>query len=362
MAEKNLAFSTRRKLRRLTLLLEEAYFRPMTVASVRLFITAVPIFGGLWAGGARGETPVGSVDQLRALQKKVEQVAEKGLPATVSLFSEKNESSGSGVIISREGLVLTAGHVVEGLEEVTVVFPDGKQARGRVLGSNRSKDAAMVKLVDGTPWPFVELGDSKLVKVGDFVVSLGHAGGYDAVRTPPVRFGRVVALNPLGFIGTDCTLIGGDSGGPLFDLEGRVIGIHSSIGASLMSNNHTGIQNFKTDWTRLEKGDTWGRLTMNPLMNPDRPVIGFNVDRAVPGGVQLAEVYPDSPADVAGMKKGDVVVSIDGREVRSLRELQGILSSSEPGDEVEVTYERDGETKVRSLKLARLADVMPEQD
>jgi serine protease Do len=283
-----------------------------------------------------------------------------GLPATVSLFSEKSESSGSGVIISREGLILTAGHVVEGLEEVTVVFPGGKQARGKVLGSNRSKDVAMVKLQQGEEWPFMELGDSGAVKVGDFVISLGHAGGYDALRTPPVRFGRVVALNPLGFIGTDCALIGGDSGGPLFDLEGKVIGIHSSIGASLMSNNHTGVQNFKADWARLEKGETWGRLTMNPLMNPDRPVIGFNVAGAVPGGVQLAEVHPDSPAEMAGMRRGDVVVSIDGQQVKSLRELQGILSRHEPGNEVELAFTRRGESMSCKLKLARLADVMPE--
>ena len=209
----------------------------------------------------------------------------------------------------------------------------------------------MVKLQQGEEWPFMELGDSGAVKVGDFVISLGHAGGYDALRTPPVRFGRVVVLNPLGFIGTDCALIGGDSGGPLFDLEGKVIGIHSSIGARLMSNNHTGVQNFKADW---------GRLTMNPLMNPDRPVIGFNVAGAVPGGVQLAEVHPDSPAEMAGMRRGDVVVSIDGQQVKSLRELQGILSRHEPGNEVELAFTRRAESMSCKLKLARLADVMPE--
>ncbi|MEC9055867.1 MAG: trypsin-like peptidase domain-containing protein, partial [Verrucomicrobiota bacterium] len=195
--------------------------------------------------------------QLKELESKVEEVSRQGLPATVSLFSEKSESSGSGVIISRKGLILTAGHVVEGLEEVTVVFPDGKQARGRVLGSNLSKDAAMVRLEPEGEWPFVALGDSRGTKVGDFVISLGHAGGYDALRSPPVRFGRVVALNPLGFIGTDCALIGGDSGGPLFNLKGEVIGIHSSNWASLMANNHTGVQNFKVDWSSLEKGETW---------------------------------------------------------------------------------------------------------
>lgn len=307
------------------------------------------------------EVPSFGPEQLRALQNKVQDVSEKGLHATVSLFSEASESSGSGVIISKNGLILTAGHVVEGLEEVTVVFSDGKQARGKVLGSNLSKDSAMVKLAEETEWPFVELGDSRGVEVGDFVLSLGHAGGFDALRTPPVRFGRVVALNPLGFIGSDCALIGGDSGGPLFNLKGEVIAIHSSIGANLSANNHTGVQNFRTDWERLINGETWGRLTMNPLMNPDRPVIGFNVAGAVEEGVRLGEVYPDSPADVAGMRRDDIVVSIDGQPVKSLRGLQGILSEYEPGNEVELTFNREGQSKTCMVKLARLADVMPEE-
>lgn len=333
----------------------------MRVASVRPAIAGfLAVFGGL-SGGLQAETSVKGLARLRALQDKVERVTEKALPATVSLFSKKSESSGSGVIISREGLILTAGHVVDGLDEITVVFPDGKQASGKVLGSNRTKDSAMVKLVEEGPWPFVELGDSKTVKVGDFVISLGHAGGYDPLRTPPVRFGRVVGANTLGFIGSDCTLIGGDSGGPLFDLEGKLIGIHSSIGASLMSNNHSSIQNFKTDWERLERGETWGKLTMNPLMNPDRPVIGFNVAGSVPGGVKLAEVYRDSPAEVAGMKRGDILVSVDGSKVGTLRELQGILADRKPGDQVELTFRRRTETRKTTLKLARLADVMPEQ-
>lgn len=333
----------------------------MRVASVRPLIAVFLAIYSVLVTDLRAENPVETLEQLRVLQGKVQDVVEKVLPATVSLFSEKSESSGSGVIISRDGLILTAGHVIEGLEEVTVVFPNGKQARADVLGANLSKDCAMAKLQGAGPWPFVEQGDSKTLKVGDFVVALGHAGGYDALRTPPARFGRVVGLNPLGFIGTDCTLIGGDSGGPLFNLEGDVVGIHSSIGGSLMANNHTGISSFKADWARLEKGDTWGRLTMNPLMNPDRPVIGFNVDGAVRGGVRLAEVFPDSPAAAAGMKTGDVLKTIDGKRVRSLRELQGILSEREPGDEVKLTFSRRGEDRTRTLKLARLADVMGEQ-
>ena len=101
---------------------------------------------------------------------------------------------------------------------------------------------------------------------------------------------------------------------------------------------------------------------MNPLMNPDRPVIGFNVAGAVAEGVRLGEVYPDSPADVAGMRQDDVVVSIDGQPVQSLRGLQGILSEYEPGNEVELIFTREGQRKTCMVKLARLADVMPEEE
>lgn len=200
------------------------------------------------------------------------------------------------------------------------------------------------------------------MEVGDFVVSLGHAGGYDPLRTPPVRFGRVVGMNPLGFIGTDCTLIGGDSGGPLFDLEGKLIAIHSSIGASLMANNHTGVNNFKSDWARLEKGETWGKLTMNPLKNPDRPVIGFDVSGAAAGGVKLGKVFDDSPAALIGMKTGDILKTIDGEKIGSLRKLQRILAEKEPGDQITLTFSHRGEDRTRKLKLARLADVVPNQE
>lgn len=317
----------------------------------------------LWLGGlARADEPVATVADLRALEGKVKMVTEMAVPATVSLYSEKAGSSGSGVIVSREGVILTAAHVVDGAETMTVIFPDGKQAEARVLGANRSKDAAMVRLVGEGPWPYVEMGESKELKVGQFVVSLGHAGGYDPVRTPPVRFGRVVAINPIGFVATDCTLIGGDSGGPLFDLEGRVVGIHSSIGASLMANNHTGVSGFKSDWERLEKGDTWGRLTMNPLMNPDRPVMGFNVEGAVDGGVRISEIFPDSPAQAAGLRRGDILQAINGKPVRSLRMLQGFLAEREPGEEVEIEFTRNGRERFKRLKLARLADVLGDEE
>ncbi len=103
-------------------------------------------------------------------------------------------------------------------------------------------------------WPYAEVGTSKTLTTGDLVVALGHAGGFDPVRTPPVRFGRIITHQSNKFLSTDCTLIGGDSGGPLFDLNGKVIGIHSSIGTDLSSNNHASIEGFHQDWKKLQAG------------------------------------------------------------------------------------------------------------
>src|SRR5690606_14730992 len=107
--------------------------------------------------------------------------------------------------------------VIQGAEEVTVNFPDGTKAPGKVLGANYSKDIAMVQIEEEGPWPYMPLGESRPLAAGDWVVAMGHSAGFDKLRTPPVRFGRVISTGPGNFLTTDCKLIGGDSGGPLFD-------------------------------------------------------------------------------------------------------------------------------------------------
>lgn len=326
-----------------------------------LTIGLVPL---LFFSPVQASPPVQSLKDLESLQTKVTEVVKRVTPATVSLFSARNGASGSGIIVSKDGLILTAGHVVRGAEEMTVIFPNGKQARAKVLGAHYTRDSAMAQIIDQPPggsWPHVEVGHSRSLESGDLVVALGHAGGFDPIRTPPVRFGRIIARGPNQFISTDCTLIGGDSGGPLFDLHGRVIGIHSSIGASLSSNNHAGIEGFHQDWEKLKKGITWGRLGGSGLDDPDAPVIGIITGDSARGGVSIRHVFAGGPASQAGLRAGDIIRTINHRKIPNLRILHAAIARYKPGDTIKVRITRGGNSLVRSITLGRRGDVLPDE-
>ncbi len=319
-------------------------------------------FAALALSSLQAREPVRTLQDLMDLEEKVSSVSRNVLPMTVALLSGDTESSGSGVITSADGLVLTAAHVIQGSEEVVVVFPDGKEVQGKVLGANYSKDIAMVRITEPGPWPYVELGESRPLKAGDWVVALGHSAGFDPGRTPPVRFGRVVSEGPGNFFTTDCTLIGGDSGGPLFDLNGRLVGIHSSIGFSLKNNNHAGIDGFVVDWDRMLAGEAWGRLSMNPFAPSEMPVlgIGMGMGRGV-RGVPVESVAPGSPAAAAGVRIGDVIESLNGSRIRHGQELLQILAKRQAGDTVTLGILRDQRQLEMEVRLARLSDIYDER-
>jgi serine protease Do len=304
----------------------------------------------LWLAPALpAREPAATVADLARIEAKVEAVAAKVTDATVALLSEKTQSSGSGVVTTAAGLILTAAHVVHGSAEVLVVFPSGKQVTGKVLGANYSKDVAMVQITTNGPWPCAERGVSKPLEAGDWVIALGHSEGFEPDRPPPVRFGRVISKGPGNFLTTDCTLIGGDSGGPLFDLDGKIVGINSSIGKSLTNNNHAGIDGFRDDWERLMKGEVWGSLDLDPRTNPERSVLGIELDRSRPDeGVPVIGVYPRSPAAAAGIKIGDIITTVDGSAITDGEELTQILVKRRPGEEVTLGVLRDDrETKIK---------------
>jgi serine protease Do len=326
------------------------------------FLTTASVLSAWLVVTAIG-APLDGPGALLRLQEQVAAVAKEKMPSTVALIAESTGASGSGVIVSEDGLILTAAHVIQGAEDLWVVFPDGRQVKGKSLGANYTRDAAMVRIVDpGAPWPAATLGASRMLEAGDWVVALGHSAGFDAARTPPVRFGRVISKGPGNFLTTDCTLIGGDSGGPLFDLDGRIVAIHSSIGQSLENNNHSGIDGFIEDWDRMLDGESWGRLSLNPFANPDMPVLGIAMGQHRRGGrgVPVAEVVPGSPAAAAGVRIGDVILAIDDVEIRNGSQLLQTLAKRNAGETVRLRLAQDrGERKVEVV-LARREELFEE--
>ena len=293
---------------------------------------------------------------LRALQTQVQAVVAKVAPAVVGL---RIRGQGSGVIISEDGYVLTAGHVVGAPgRDVQIILGNGRFVRGKSLGVNYGVDSGLVKITDDPPeggkWPFVEMGRSFTLQRGQWCVALGHPGGYKFGRTPPLRLGRILDVRG-SFVRTDCTLVGGDSGGPLFDLDGRVIAIHSRIGNSLNDNMHVPVDTYRGTWDRLASGDAWGYRLGG---RPGSPYLGFEVDPDAPD-CRIGELYPASPVGAAGLRKGDVIVKFGGQSVANTGELALMLGGRKVGDEVPIEARRDGQTIKVKVTIGRWPTTQP---
>ena len=308
----------------------------------------VAIFSTNVALAQADQTGVRSLEKLKEVEEKVKLVAERNTDACVAITAKS--SAGSGVIVSPDGLILTAGHVMTpGVKEYEILFPDGRTAYAKPLGSNLGVDAGMVKINDPGPWPFVEIGKADELKKGDWVVSLGHSGGYELGRKPPVRTGRVLGRTEYQ-LETDAVLIGGDSGGPLFNLDGELVGIHSSIGDSVAENRHVTTETFQRDFDRLKRGESWGQLPelVNKNDGTKPPKIGIVID------LQTAEVKlvrEKSPASAIGIREGDIILKFDGQKLESGRQLIDIVKTKISGDVARIVFKRDETIIDREIRL-----------
>ncbi len=172
-------------------------------------------------------------------------------------------------------------------------------------------------------------------------MSTGHPLGYQRGRAPVVRLGRIVSSDS-SVIHTDCTLISGDSGGPLFDLQGEVIGIHSRIARPLTMNFHVPVSTYSDTWDRLAASQQWG--------GGDGPMIGIRGEDSA-GGCLVKEVFNGLPADRAGLKAGDLISKFEGAEVQSLQDLIDEISRHKSGEEVTLEFVRDGQRVLKKLVL-----------
>jgi serine protease Do len=320
-------------------------FLPSLRGALCVLLTNLLVLG--LAGAAAADTPAAlqeapeTLEDLRALQKQVRAVVEKVSPATVAV--RVGPAVGSGVIVSADGYVLTAGHVSgEPGREAIVQLSDGRQVQGKTLGINLGADSGMIKIEDEGKWPFVEMGKSAALKKGQWCIATGHPGGPRRGRGPVVRLGRVLTVGKR-FLRTDCTLISGDSGGPLFDLDGKVIGIHSHIGGPLTVNMHVVVDTYRDTWDRLAKGESWGG---GP--RPGGPYLGVRLDSEAPECI-IRAVEADSPAAKAGLQPGDVVLRFNRDKVVDADDLVARTARRKPGDEVTLEVRRDQE--VLQLKI-----------
>jgi serine protease Do len=290
------------------------------------------------------------VEDLREIQEQLHRVIAQALPATVSV--EIDDAAGSGVIVSRDGLILTAAHVIgRAGRRAWIELPDGRRLRGRTLGADHEADAGMIKL-DSPPsdLPFAPIAEGAPLELGEWVVTTGQPGGLVTGRAPPVRLGRVLFRDD-DVLCTDCKLVGGDSGGPLFNMRGEVVGIHSSIGPRITHNFHVPIEAFRRNWDRLVAGELWGGRYDEQLRDDGRPVLGVS-GNSVGGRCVITDVAAGLPAAKAGMRVGDIVRAVDGRPIDTFEQLADIISFKTPGDRLALTIERAGETLELRVQLS----------
>jgi S1-C subfamily serine protease len=203
-----------------------------------------------------------------------------------------------------------------------------------------------MKIADVTNLPFVEMGLSDKLNEGQWCLAMGHPGGYQSDRKPVLRLGRVLFTSQ-EVITTDCTLVGGDSGGPLFDMQGRVIGINSRIATDLKSNMHVPVNTFQETWDRLTKAEEWGFF---PGQRPSLGVVGEEGATEA----KLASISPDSPAEKAGLKAGDVVLKFDDVTISNFASLAAEVQKCQPGAKVTIEIKRGDETKTfKDVRIGR---------
>ena len=326
-----------------------------------LSLAVLPILAQGPDAGAEFELApnVKNFKELQKLDRQIVDMSKRAQPATVCLVSMDGRGSGSGVVVSEDGLILTAAHVTSSMPNgVIVIFPDGTRKAGEILGADYNRDASMVQITDEGKYPFVSTGQSNGLQRNQWTVALGHSGGFDPTRKPPVRLGRVLANTD--FVVTDTAVVGGDSGGPLFDVEGRVIGIHSNIGMTLSENRHVPIQVYLSQWEKLKEGKTSGRRfnsNPQPVQSPDRPMLGVKLG-AGEGGVLVTEVVPNSPAEKAGLKGGDLIIKVNGKEVSEPDGLIRLVGEFKAGDEISFVFRRNGAEKSGKATLIKLKDLM----
>lgn len=280
-----------------------------------------------------------------------------------SVRTPKQQGSGSGVIISADGYIVTNNHVVADADELTVTLNDNKEYSARIIGTDKASDLALIK-IDGKNLPAITIANSDDIKVGEWVLAVGNPFNLTNTVTAGIVSAKARSLYQNGvesFIQTDAAINPGNSGGALVNTRGELIGINAmlysqtgsfsgygfAIPTSIMNKVVADLKQYGTVQRALI--GIQGQDVKNYVdAKKDK---GEDIDLGTMEGIYVAKVTEESAAEEAGMKEGDVITAIDGKPVSKMAELQEVLAKKRPGDKVTVTYLRDKKKATKTVTL-----------
>ncbi|MEM9438071.1 MAG: Do family serine endopeptidase [Pseudomonadota bacterium] len=314
-------------------------------------ITTSTVVAGRTDQGPQGIVPEGSPfeDFFREFEDR------RGNPGQ---RPRRSSALGSGFVISEDGYIVTNNHVIEGADEITIEFFSGDTMVAELVGTDPNTDIALLKVSSDDALPFVPFGDSDTARVGDWVIAMGNPLGQGFSVSAGIVSARNRELSGTydDYIQTDAAINRGNSGGPLFNLEGEVIGVNTAIlspnggsigiGFSMASNVVTNVVNQLQEFGETRRG--WLGVRIQDVTPDLAEAIGL--EEAV--GAAVTDV-PEGPARDAGMETNDIIVRFDGVEVTDTRELVRIVGNSPVGKEVPVVVLRDGRTETLTVVLGR---------
>ncbi|MCK4766389.1 MAG: Do family serine endopeptidase [Candidatus Aminicenantes bacterium] len=278
---------------------------------------------------------------------------------------ERVSGSGSGFFISKDGYLITNNHVVKNAIKIRIVDVDNKEYTATKIGADPKSDLALLK-VEGDNFSLIELGDSNKLEVGEWVLAIGNPFGQGGTVTAGIVSAKGRELQGLeveyqNFIQTDAAINRGNSGGPLINMEGKAIGINSvilsnsggniGIGFSIPSNMARKVMKDLKEEGRVVRG--YLGVTINDI--PESEAKDYDLES---GGILVETVDPDSPAEKAGLKRYDIIVEIDDREMESTNKLKAMVANMSPGDKIELTVLRGAEKKKLTLVVGEAPDTV----
>jgi serine protease Do len=295
---------------------------------------------------------------------------EEGIPTPFGMPRPNHphavEARGSGFIIDADGTIVTNNHVVQNSKSVTVTLADGTQLPARIVGRDERTDLAVLHVDAGHKLPYIELGDSAQVRPGEWVVAMGNPFGLGGTVTAGIvsALGRDIGSGPYDdFIQIDAPINRGNSGGPLFTQDGRVVGVNSAIlspsGGSIGIGFAIPANMVKTVVADLQKDGHVTRGYLGVAAQSVTPAMAKALKLAPTAhasGALVASVEPNSPAAKAGLQPGDVILAVDGRKVDSPRDLAVDMAAERPGSEARLEIMRDGSQQTVAVAVATLSN------